>query len=138
MLETTAAAWGEGRAAAPLGDWRSRRIGADPPEILAKLRSDSALGVLAACGVPPALAVGNSDGTAQRESYRRFVATSIRPAALEIAAELSEKLERKIKFSFDDLRSDDLVGRARTLKLLTDAGLSVKDASEAALFMSRE
>ena len=138
MLETTSSAWGEGRAAAPLGDWRSRRIGADPPEALAKLRSDSALAVLAACGVPPALAVGNSDGTAQRESYRRFVATSIRPAALEIAAELSEKLERKITFTFDDLRADDLVGRARTVRLLVDAGLSVKDASEAALFMSRE
>ena len=135
LLETTAAGYGEGRAAAPTSDWKAQRLGADPPETLAKLRAEGSMALLSACGVPPSLATANSDGTAQREGYRRFVATSVRPKAFEIAAELSEKLEREITFNFDELRSDDLVGRARVVKSLTDAGFSVKDAAQAALFL---
>ena len=50
LVETTAAAWGEGRAAAPVTDWKQQRIGPDPPAALATLRSDAALAVLDACG----------------------------------------------------------------------------------------
>ena len=136
MLETTSAGLGEGRAASPASDWTPKRLGAAPPDVIAKLRAEGSAGVIAACGIPPSLATANSDGTAQREGYRRFVATSVRPKALEIAAELSEKLERPISFNFDELRADDLVGRARVVKSLTDAGFSVKDAAQAALFLS--
>ena len=135
LVETTAGGYGEGKAAAPLSDWTPKRLGAAPPDVLAKLRAEGAAGVISACGVPPSLATANSDGTAQREGYRRFVATSVRPKAFEIAAELSEKLEREITFNFDELRSDDLVGRARVVKSLTDAGFTVQDASKAALFL---
>ena len=135
LLETTAGGYGEGKAAAPLSDWTPKRLGASPPEVLAKLRAEGAAAVISACGVPPSLATSNSDGSAQRESYRRFVATSVRPKLFEIAAELSEKLERRISFNLDELRSDDLVGRARVVKSLTDSGFSVKDAAQAALFL---
>ena len=135
MLETTSAGLGEGRAASPASDWTPKRLGAAPPDVLAKLRAEGAAAVISACGVPPSLATSNSDGSAQRESYRRFVATSVRPKAFEIAAELSEKLERPIHFNLDELRSDDLVGRARVVKSLVDAGFSVKDAAQAALFL---
>ena len=107
MLETTSAGLGEGRAASPASDWTPKRLGAAPPDVIAKLRAEGSAGVIAACGIPPSLATANSDGTAQREGYRRFVATSVRPKALEIAAELSEKLERPISFNFDELRADD-------------------------------
>ena len=135
LLETTSAGLGEGRAAAPASDWTPKRLGAAPPDVIAKLRAEGAAGVISACGVPPSLATANSDGTAQREGYRRFVATSVRPKAFEIAAELSEKLEREITFNFDELRADDLVGRARVVKSLTDSGFSIEDAAKAALFL---
>ena len=34
LVETTAAAWGDGRAAAPVTDWKQQRMGAHPPEAL--------------------------------------------------------------------------------------------------------
>ena len=135
MLETTAAGLGEGRAASPTSDWTPHRIGADPPETLVKLRAEGAAGIIAACGIPPALATASSDGSAQKESFRRFVASSVRPKALEISNQLSEKLERPISFNFDELRADDIVGKSRVVKNLVDAGFSIKDAAQAALFL---
>ena len=136
LLETTAGGYGEGKAAAPASDWTPKRLGAAPPDVLAKLRAEGAAAVISACGVPPSLATSNSDGSAQRESYRRFVATSVRPKAFEIAAELAAKLERPtLNFNLDELRSDDLVGRAKVVKSLTDSGFSIEDAAKAALFL---
>ena len=56
LTETTAAAWGEGMSAAPKADWKSNRLGADPPDTLRFLRSESGMSVLSACGVPVSLA----------------------------------------------------------------------------------
>ena len=135
LLETTAGGYGEGKAAAPLSDWTPKRLGAEPPDVLAKLRAEGAAGIIAACGVPPSLATSNSDGSAQKESFRRFVASSVRPKGVEISNQLSEKLEREITFNFDELRADDIVGRARVVKALVESGFSVKDAAQAALFL---
>ena len=66
LLETVASAWGEGRGAAPQKDWISNRLGPNPLDSMATIRSDSFNVVLAACGTPPAL-FDDSDGTAQRE-----------------------------------------------------------------------
>ena len=62
LVETTSAAWGEGKGAAPQSDWKPQRMGADPPRALAELRGAAAEDVLAACGVPPALASGTAEG----------------------------------------------------------------------------
>ena len=56
LVETTAAGYGEGRQAAPQGDWKPQRIGANVPESSVSLRSAAAHGVLSACGVPVSLA----------------------------------------------------------------------------------
>ena len=71
LLETTAAGWGEGRASAPQADYVARRIGANPPATLSPLRTEAAMAVLSACGVPVSL-MTDADGTSQRESWRRF------------------------------------------------------------------
>ena len=72
--ETTAAGWGEGRAAAPQSDWQPRRIGANPPPVLPTLRGDAYDAVLAACEVPPYLArVSTAQG--QRVALRRYLTT---------------------------------------------------------------
>ena len=52
LVETTMAGWGDGRMAAPRGDYQPQRLGANPPASLTTLRSDAALAVLSACGVP--------------------------------------------------------------------------------------
>ena len=56
LTETTAAGWGEGRAATPQSDWQPSRIGANPTPVLLTLRGDAYDAVLAACEVPPDLA----------------------------------------------------------------------------------
>ena len=48
LVETTSGGFGEGRAAAPLADWKAQRMGAKPPGTLAELRGAAAVDVLAA------------------------------------------------------------------------------------------
>ena len=134
LVETTAAAWGEGRAASPQSDWKAQRLGADPPEALVRLRSEGSMAVVSACGIPPSLMTSNSDGSAQRESFRRF-GVSVRAKAKEIAFELSAKLDRDITLNLDEMRADDRVGMARVVKNLVDAGFSIEDASKAAMLV---
>ena len=67
------------RTAQPAKDYVPSRIGAMPPAPLVSLRNDADACLLAACGVSAALFLANSDGTAQRESYRRFLFSTIQP-----------------------------------------------------------
>ena len=127
LVETTAAAWGEGRDAAPRHDWKSERIGADPPASLPALRSDAATSVLAACGVPPSLIL-DSDGTAQREASRRWLSTSLQPVADLVALELSAKLETDVSLDFSGQFLHDLQGRAASFQKLIAGGVAVQDA----------
>ena len=113
LVETVAAGWGEGRAAAPASDWTVRRLGADPPAALSLLRSAVEQCVLGVMGVPGALADASADGTAQRESYRRWLHGSVQPLARLVEAELGAKLETDARLSFRRLEAGDVAGRAR-------------------------
>ena len=73
-LVDSVAEWADAGQRRPSGDWTQRRIGADPPTELIALRQQVTASVLDACGVPASLAGAASDGTAQRESFRRFAA----------------------------------------------------------------
>ena len=129
LIESTVQGWGQGAGAAPRRDLVPSRLGADPPNVLASLRTDAALSVLGACGVPPSLAATvSSDGTAQRESWRRFLHGSVQPLAAIAAQELSEKLEVPITFDFSKLMASDLQGRARPVGSLVKAGMPLADA----------
>lgn len=110
MVETTSAGWGEGKPAAPAEDWKPRRIGANLPDPLRNLREDSAQSVLAACGVPIEL-VATADGTGMREGWRRFIFGSVLPLARIVEAELSAKLETRVRLDFSDLAASDHAGR---------------------------
>lgn len=129
IVETTAAGWGEGRGAAPRQDWKAERIGADPPATLATLREQISEALANANGVPPSLLRGQIDGTAQRESWRRFLHGSIAPAGALVEAELSAKLEERVKLSFDGLFASDLSGRARAFQSMVKAGLKIEQAA---------
>ena len=129
MVETTAGGWGEGASAAPSADWRSQRLGANPPMSLATLRTDAAQAVLAACGVSADLFVAG-DAAGQRESWRRFLHGSIVPLGDLLADELAVKLDVPgLTISFSRLFASDLSGRARAYQSLVGGGM---DAGRAA------
>ena len=135
LVPTTSGGFGAGDGAAPRQDWRSQRIGADPPDILATLRSDAAQSVLSACGVPLALASDRTEGAGLREGFRQFVAISVAPVAALVAAELSRKLETPVEIDFTALSWRDEMGRARAVgsraqavARLVEAGVNVNEA----------
>ena len=131
LAETTSAGYGEGRAAAPAADWQPRRIGMNVPAANVQLRSDVEACILAIHGVSPSLVQTNSDGTAQREAWRRFVFGTIEPMSRVVASELAAKLESPgVRLDFTDLRAEDIAGRSRSYLALTsgDNGMSPEDA----------
>ena len=128
LTETTSAGWGEGQMAAPVADWRPQRIGANPPASLATLRTDSAMAVLAACGVSSDLFV-HGDAAGQRESWRRFLHGSVQPLGDLLAAELADKLDVPgLRLTFDRLMASDLSGRARAFGSLVQGGIELDEA----------
>ena len=132
LVETTAAGFGEGRGAAPQSDWKVQRLGANPPAALADLRGAAAEAVLAACGVPPALASGTAEGTAQRESWRRFGIT-MQSVGRGVAEELAAKLAAPgLRIHFEAMGSADLAGRARAVGIFKKAGVPLARSLELA------
>ena len=99
-------------------------------ETIDPLRTATGRDVLAACGVPPTLMVPNSDGTAQRESYRRFLHTALRPMARIMESELRVKLDAPgLVLDLSPLAAGDVAGRARSFKAFTEAGVHPQDAA---------
>ena len=96
LLETVAAAWGEGRSAAPQRDWQATRLGPNPPVALATVRKDAFNAVLAACGCSVAM-FDDSDGTSKREALRQFFLGTVQPLARMLEAELGARLEDQSK-----------------------------------------
>ena len=121
LPETTAGAWTGDPSNAPRRDWQPVRLGAQPPESMVDLRNAAARAVLAACGVPVDL-VEPSQGTAARESFRRFLHAGVAPLARIVEGELRAKLERpRLTLSFEELNASDVSGRARAYGSLVAA-----------------
>ena len=127
LVPSAGGGWGAGDRAAPRTGWRTERLGADPPDSLAKLRTDTAVHILAAAGVPVELFSGG-EGTSSREAFRRFLHASVAPVARLIEAELSAKLETAVSFNFDQLFAADIQGRARAFQSLVGGGMDVSEA----------
>ena len=127
LLETTAAGWDTGMTGAPHRDWRSARLGPEPPEALATVRRDTFEAVLAATGTPPSLFT-DADGTAQREAFRRYLTLTVAPLGRLLAAELTAKLETPVSLDFASLYAHDLVGRASAFQRLVSSGLELQEA----------
>ena len=135
MLETQAGGWGD-RGGRPDSDWKPRRIGADPPEALAALRTGAALTVFGACGVPPSLVTMPADGTGQREAWRRFLHGSVAPVARLVEAELALKLDvPDLRLDFADLAAADMTGRARAWRSLVGPEATLDPATAARLVL---
>ena len=133
MPESMGGGWAD-KGGRPDADWKQRRIGFEPPPGLVTLRTEVRHDVLAACGVGVPLATGTTDGTAMRESYRRFLHSTIRPVARLVEAELTAKLEIPVTLDFAELGAADVAGRARGFKALTEAGLDSAAAARIVAF----
>ena len=121
--------WQQGAAGAPRTDWRGMRIGAAPPDTLARLRGDSARDILAACGVPGGL-VGQSDGTTLREQLRQFLHLGVNPVAEALADTISQTFDLPdFRFDFSALMASDLSGRARSFGQMVNAGMDIERAA---------
>ena len=120
-----AGTWGRDEADRPRQDFTPKRLGANPPDALASLRSDTASAILSACGIPPALFDPRADGTAQREAVRRFYAGTVQPMARKVEAELTRKLDAEVRLRFEAAAFADYVGRASIVaKLAAVEGIS--------------
>ena len=118
-------------ATAPQDDWKPRRIGGSPPAPNIELMGTATMEVLSACGVPPGLFQAG-EGTGQRESFRRFLHTTIQPLGNVVSRELSDKFETDITLNFDALFAADLSGRARGFQSMVRAGMAVDRAASLA------
>ena len=126
-VETTAAGWGDGQAAAPRRDWQANRLGPDPPAAVVELARDAFDRTLAAAGTPPPLMDERADGTAQREALRRWHLGTVLPLARMLETELSRKLDASIRLRFDNYPLD-LQARATALMKLVDSGMERAEA----------
>ena len=135
LVETTADAWGGGRAAAPQSDWRPQRFGADPPATLEALRTSAGQTVAAACGIPPAI-VSRSDGTALREAWRQFLFATIAPVSKLVELELSAKLDVAVTLTHEEMRASDLAARARAFQSMVGGGMDPAKAAGLAGLMA--
>ena len=116
------------------------KIGPAPNETEADLRTDTGRSILAAFGLSPSLFESGSDGTSQRESFRRAFTTCLGPLALMCAEELTAKLETPVTLTLGEIRAADEQGRARGLAsraaafriFVTDGGMNTEQARELA------
>ena len=140
VVETTAAGWGDGKAAAPAADWKQQRIGPDPADGFRALWGDGCEMVVAACGVPAALISGKADGTLARESWRQFLHGALAPVGRTVADELARKFDVPgVRFDFSSLYASDLQGRAASAaKLAAIEGMTATTALEIAGLMHGE
>ena len=123
----------------PSSRWSAQPIHPDPTQGHVNIRSQAALDTLAACGVPPALVNPQSDGTSQRESFRRWLHSSVQPLAALAQDELRVKLdEPELTISFDRLFAADLSGRARGFQSMVKGGMDVAKAAGIAGLMESD
>ena len=138
LVESTSSGWAaDGAAQRPKGDWEVRRLGAAPGAPLIAQAELASREVFAACGVPYSL-VGQSEGTGQREGFRRLMHATVTPLARIVAEELTRKFEVDIGLSFDGLFAADLAGRARAFQSLVNGGMDVAKAAGLAGLMQAE
>ena len=112
-----------------LGDWTSRRIGADPPESVVRLRQDGHNAVLAAAGVPPMLFAASGQANASREALRQFLHLTVAPLARIVETEATAKLAVPVALDFTALHASDVQGRARSFQSLVGGGMEIERAA---------
>ena len=125
-------AHGQGQASTK-DEFAAQRVGPKPPESLIGLCKDIELNCLSAIQVPRDLIIGEVDGTALRESWRRF-AIQVKAVGRRVAGELGRDLDLDgLTFDWTSLSGPDISQRARAFTSLVKSGMSVQEAKEYAL-----
>ena len=138
LVESQSAGWaGDGSQTKPMGDWQARRLGAAPGAALIEQAALASREIYSACGIPLAL-VDKSEGSGQREGFRRLMHATVTPLARIVAEELTRKFETDVSLSFDSLFAADLAGRARAFQSLVGAGMNATKAAGLAGLMQSE
>lgn len=128
LAESTVGGWSDGSQAATRHDWRGERLGPEIPDSMLGAFEAIQAAVAVACGIPPDLLAKDVDGTAQRESYRRWVQVSVQPVADMVAEVASEALEAEVSFNFREIWGHDLQGRASAFQRLVAGGMDLERA----------
>jgi len=129
VVETTRGGWGDGAAGAPRRDYELARLGPAYPDGNVRLYQASHNVVLAACGYPVQLAT-DSDGTAQREAWRRYLHGTVAPLG-RLVTTAAALAGLSITLDWDELFASDISGRARASQSLVNGGMSVEAAAAA-------
>ena len=135
VIETTRTGWGEG----PRGggrDLRLERLGPSYPKDIVQMFMAERRAVLAACGMPVAIAE-NSDGGSQRESWRRYLHGTVAPLGKLIALE-AERIGLAITLDRDQLFASDIKVRARAFQMLVGGGMDIAEAAAASGLLAME
>lgn len=132
LVPSMSTGWGDGRGAAPSGDWRQARIGASPPRPVVSLRKDGEDSLLGALAVPPDLVRGGGEGSANREAARQHYHSTVLPIAELLVEEIRAKLHPSARLSFGRLGAADVQGRARAFQSMTAGGMKRKKAARLA------
>ncbi len=120
---TMAAAEGDGRALAPLSDWKAQRVRPEPSEEAVKLRAEVRDQALSCYGIPPA-SVGQS-ASGLRDPDRIFRQTMLAVARV-VSLELSAKIGGPYEVRFGPAPADvSLMGRG--LSALVESKLLTAD-----------
>ena len=135
FVETTAGGYGQGRAAAPSGDYSVKVLGPAVNAGITDLYKASQLSVLACLGVPIEL-VQRADGTGMRESIRRLHANVLTPFAKVLGHELSKVARGPVTVKFPLASSAEVQGLARAWSSLVKAGMNPDEALIATGLMS--
>ena len=128
LVETAAGGWDAGRAAAPRREYEPRRLGPDIPQSSLQLYKEINRMVMVACGLPTELLDERTEGTSNREAWRRFLHSTLQPLARIIQAQALEA-GLSVEFSFESLFASDIAGRARAFGSLVQSGMDVEDAA---------
>ena len=115
VAETTAAGWGQSKAAAPERDWTAVKMGQDHTQGNVIMRDGVQAALAAAYGVPGAYFNPNATAPALREIKRLTFLNKTLPLAAMASEELSNKLPETVEISWPNLadQSIDVHLRAR-------------------------
>ena len=116
---TTTASQGDGRALAPITDWKAQRVRAEPTQELVALRENLREQVLHAYGVPPSVTANTPSGLRDAD---RLIRQTVEAVSRIIAGELTAKLEKSYDLHWP-LSPADLTMAVRAYGGLTDAKL---------------
>ena len=107
------------------------RYGPEPASTVLEMHTTFARAIASAAGIPAPLfsLVESSSGVEARETWRQFLASSVRPVGDRLAAELTEKLDRPVSISWQSLAQSDIAARSRAAGILArDLQLPPADA----------